>query len=145
MNRFRNGRRDHVGALQTRRPAVLPNHDHLAPPPTPISARTSAAPEVVILASEVTLRQFSITHNKIAPIYRCTRELVARPPRIRKTKPPFVEMWVGISAEERDKRCKPSRAPWMTHRWPLRELGISRQDCERWLLERYGRVGFKSA
>jgi hypothetical protein len=44
-------------------------------------------------------------------------------------------MWVGISAEERDKRCKPSREPWITDRWPLRELGISRQDCERWLLE----------
>ena len=91
------------------------------------------------------MSQFSITHNKIAPIYRCTRELVARPPRIRKTKPPFVEMWVGISAEERDKRCKPSREPWITNRWPLRELGMSRQDCERWLLERYGRVVFKSA
>ena len=54
-------------------------------------------------------------------------------------------MWVGISAEERDKRCKPSREPWITNRWPLRELGMSRQDCERWLLERYGRVVFKSA
>ena len=62
--------------------------------------------------------------------------------RIRKTKPPFVEMWVGISAEERDKRCKPSREPWITNRWPLRELGMSRQDCECWLLERYGRVVF---
>ena len=82
---------------------------------------------------------------KIAPIYRCTRQLIARPPRIRKTRPPFVEMWVGISAEERDKRCKPSREPWITNRWPLRELGLSRLDCERWLLERYGRVVFKSA
>src|SRR5438876_11182137 len=90
------------------------------------------------------LRQFSITHNKIAPIYRCTRELIARRPRIRKTRPPFVEMWVGISAEERDKRCKPSREPWITNRWPLRELGLSRLDCERWLLERYGRVVSKS-
>ena len=51
-------------------------------------------------------------------------------------------MWVGISAEERDKRCKPSREPWITNRWPLRELGMSRQDCECWLLERYGRVVF---
>src|SRR5207302_6814850 len=95
--------------------------------------------------NEVPLHQFSITHNEIAPIYRCTRTLIARRPRIRNTRPPFAEMWVGISAEERDKRCKPSREPWITNPWPLRELGLSRLDCERRLLERYGCVVSKSA
>jgi hypothetical protein len=115
-------------------------HETLEGPATP-GARPSGLK--LLPEKDTHLREFSITHNKIAPIYRCPRELVARPPRIRKTKPPFVEMWVGVSAKERDKRCKPSHEPWITNRWPLRELGMSRQDRERWLLERYGRVVFK--
>jgi hypothetical protein len=63
---------------------------------------------------------------------------------MRQTRLPFVEMWVDISAEQRDKRCTPGREPWITNRWPVRELGMSRQGCERWLLEHRGRVVFTS-
>jgi hypothetical protein len=54
-------------------------------------------------------------------------------------------MWICISADERPTRCEPSREPWITNRWPLRELGMARRDCERWLLERYGLHVPKSA
>jgi hypothetical protein len=74
---------------------------------------------------------------KIEPIIRKTRELVGRKRGTRRIRPPFVEMWIGISADERPARCKPSREPWITNRWPLRELGMTRRDCERWLLERH--------
>lgn len=75
---------------------------------------------------------------KIEPIIRKARELVGRRRGTRRTRPPYVEMWIGISADERAARCKASREPWLTNRWPLRELGLTRRDCERWLLEHYG-------
>jgi hypothetical protein len=30
-------------------------------------------------------------------------------------------MWIGISAEENAKRCKPSHEGWVSNRYPLRE------------------------
>jgi hypothetical protein len=75
---------------------------------------------------------------KIEPIIRKTRELVGRRRGTRRTQPPYVEMWIGISADEKAARCKPSREPWITNRRPLRELGLTRRDCERWLLDHYG-------
>ena len=91
------------------------------------------------------MRRFSITHNKIEPIVRRVRELVGLRRGTRRTAPPFVEMWIGISADERATRCKPSREPWITNRWPLRELGMTRRDCERWLREHHGLRVPKSA
>jgi hypothetical protein len=82
---------------------------------------------------------------KIEPIVRKTRELVGRRRGQRRTQPPFVEMWIGISADERATRCKPSREPWITNRWPLRELGMTRRDCERRLREHHGLRVPKSA
>lgn len=38
------------------------------------------------------------------------------------------EVWLGISTDEAD-RQKPSGVKWLTHRYPLIELGLSRQDC----------------
>ena len=46
-------------------------------------------------------------------------------------------MWIGISAEENARRCKPSHEGWVTNRYPLRELGMTRVDCASWLLEHY--------
>jgi hypothetical protein len=82
---------------------------------------------------------------KVEPIIRKTRELVGRRRGARRTQPPFVEMWLGISADEKPTRCKPSREPWIANRWPLRELGMTRRDCERWLLDHYGLRVPKSA
>jgi hypothetical protein len=54
-------------------------------------------------------------------------------------------MWIGISADESAKRCKPSQEVWVTIRYPLRELGLTREDCARWLWSRYQIVVPKSA
>lgn len=43
-----------------------------------------------------------------------------------------VEQWIGISTDEA-LRMKPSDVKYVTHRWPLIEKGMSRQDCERYL------------
>ena len=83
------------------------------------------------------LRRQCTGEYKLAPIFAKTRELVGRKPGTRRTKPPFVEMWIGISADEHAKRCKPSSEPWITNRWPLRELGMGRRDCEDWLWRHY--------
>jgi hypothetical protein len=45
-------------------------------------------------------------------------------------------MLIGISTDEA-LRMKPSREAWKQHRWPLVELGMSRNDCLRWM-ERKG-------
>jgi len=43
-----------------------------------------------------------------------------------------VEMWIGISTDEA-LRMKPSDVKYITHRWPLIELGMSRKDCIKFL------------
>jgi hypothetical protein len=83
------------------------------------------------------LRRQCTGEYKIEPTLRKTRELVGRRPGTRRTLPPFVEMWIGISADEAAKRCKPSREPWVSNRYPLRELGMGRRDCEDWLWRHY--------
>src|SRR6266851_8600499 len=94
---------------------------------------------------EVLVRLFSITHNKIEPIYRFCKTLIGRRRGQRHTTPRFCEMWIGISAEENARRCKPSQEAWVTNRYPLRELGLNRADCEAWLLKHYKIVVSKSA
>jgi hypothetical protein len=69
---------------------------------------------------------------KIMPILRKVRELVGIKPRSRGPKEPIVEQWIGISTDEAT-RMKPSRFRWITHRWPLIDKGMSRQNCLRWL------------
>jgi alkylation response protein AidB-like acyl-CoA dehydrogenase len=54
-------------------------------------------------------------------------------------------MWIGISAEENAKRCKPSHEGWVTNRYPLRELDMTRADCAAWLCRHYLIVAPKSA
>jgi hypothetical protein len=47
----------------------------------------------------------------------------------------YVTLWQGISWDEIS-RMKPSREPWMTHRFPLIDLKMSRQDCLSWMKAR---------
>lgn len=47
---------------------------------------------------------------------------------------PLAVCWIGISTDEAD-RAKPSRHPWIKHRFPLLDLGVSRSDCLRWFKE----------
>lgn len=43
-----------------------------------------------------------------------------------------VELWLGISVDEA-LRMKPSDVKYITHRWPLIEKRMSRNDCANWL------------
>ena len=86
-------------------------------------------------ARPVMLRRQCTGDYKIEPIYRFCKALIGRRRGQRHTTPPFCEMWIGISAEENARRCKPSQEAWVTNRYPLRELGLNRADCEAWLLE----------
>lgn len=72
---------------------------------------------------------------KIEPLTKKTRELLGLVPRQR-AKGVLCEMLIGISTDEA-MRMKPSREPWKVHRWPLIDLGMSRNDCLRWM-ERKG-------
>ncbi len=76
------------------------------------------------------------THEyKIEAINRRVRELLGVGPRSR-IAPGSVESLLGISLDEVE-RMKPSRERWISIRWPLVELRMTRHDCERWL-ERHG-------
>ena len=55
-----------------------------------------------------------------------------------------VEQWLGISTDEA-LRMKPSDVKYITNRWPLIEMGMSRKDCEAWLVSRGIEVPARSA
>lgn len=56
----------------------------------------------------------------------------------------LIESWIGISTDEAE-RMKPSREPWLRNRYPLIELGWSRQMCIDWYLEKFGERPPRSA
>ena len=43
-----------------------------------------------------------------------------------------VIQWIGISLDE-TYRMKPARKAWVSHRWPLIDMGMKRHDCLRWM------------
>ena len=47
-----------------------------------------------------------------------------------------VEMWLCISTDEM-LRVKPSQKQWITNKWPLIDMKMSRRDCRRWFDEYY--------
>jgi hypothetical protein len=63
---------------------------------------------------------------KIEPLRRWIRE------RVRSA-----EVWIGISTDE-SARMKPSRVGYLTNRWPLIEQGLSREECQEYLVSRIG-------
>jgi hypothetical protein len=62
----------------------------------------------------------------------CTLKWKVRPARrcLRKLGISKAVLWIGYTAEERE-RCRESRVQWVQYRWPLVELGMSREDCEK--------------
>lgn len=80
---------------------------------------------------------------KVRVIRRGVRQGLGVGPKDRLA-PGSVVQWVGISTDEAD-RMKPSGVGFTHNRWPLIELGYSRNDCQRWLLRRYGRAAPKSS
>lgn len=77
------------------------------------------------------LRRQCTQDFKLIPIQRKVRELIGLQPRQRGPKTPVVEQWIGISTDE-SSRMKSSRFSYMTHRFPLVEVGMSRQACLKW-------------
>lgn len=82
------------------------------------------------------LRRQCTNHYKITPINRRVRELAGGRRGRRFPKDEHVEMWLGISLDEIF-RMKPSREPWVEHRWPLMDIRMTRQDCNDWFVAEY--------
>ena len=76
------------------------------------------------------------THYKVAPIRRAVRKLFPKGP---------IEQWMGISWDESHRMRDPD-VKYITHRYPLVDLRMTRRDCQRWFNERYtGRTLPRSA
>ena len=82
------------------------------------------------------LRRQCTNHYKIEPIHREIRELAGGQRGRPFPKNRHVEMWLGISVDEVG-RMKPSREPWVNHRWPLVDLGMTRRNCADWFASEY--------
>lgn len=86
-------------------------------------------------------RRQCTSEYKLTPITRKVRELLgAAPPKYRRVpKGRVAEQWIGFSTDEviRANRRKDSQGvSYLTTRYPLLELEMSRKDCERYLRER---------
>lgn len=85
---------------------------------------------------EAMLRRQCTDAYKVEPLNKKLRALLGAAPGRPVPKGTGVSIWIGISTDE-FQRAKPSRLPWIERRWPLIELGMSRNDCLKWL-ERKG-------
>lgn len=92
--------------------------------------------DVVIGGGKIPIPAHTAQDGKAGVIRRqCTGAWKIRPIRRylqahRHGKP--VELWLGITADE-VQRAKDSDVAYITHRFPLLELGMSRADCLSWL------------
>lgn len=68
---------------------------------------------------------------KLVPIIRKVRELIGLAKGQRAPQAVVVEQWIGISYDEAI-RMKPSRLPFIRHRWPLVEAAMRRHQCLAW-------------
>lgn len=82
------------------------------------------------------LRRQCTNHYKINPIHKRIRVMAGGQPGRPFPEDTRVEMLLGISVDEA-LRMKPSRETWVDHRWPLIDLGMSRQDCVDWFTAEY--------
>lgn len=70
---------------------------------------------------------------KITPIIKKIRELMGIK-RIKRGTEILCVQYIGISTDEAA-RMKPSRESWIENKWPLIDLGMSRQDCIDFMLK----------
>lgn len=82
---------------------------------------------------------------KLAPITRELRAVLGYPGRKRIPASVRVEQWIGFSTDEIHRVSGKSDASWITPRYPLLALGMSRKDCVRWLSARGWGLTPKSA
>jgi hypothetical protein len=78
------------------------------------------------------IRRQCTNHWKIVPLQRALRDEM-REKQV-KLKKHAVELWLGITTDEAH-RMSESRSQYIKHRFPLIEIGFSRQDCIDWLKE----------
>lgn len=95
-------------------------------------------------ASGGMLRRQCTQDFKILPIVKKVRELIGLQKGQRAPRTAVVEQWIGISCDEAI-RMKPSRHPFIQHRWPLVESGMHRRHCLSWCEERQYPKPAKSA
>jgi hypothetical protein len=83
-------------------------------------------------------RRQCTSEYKLAPINRKVRELLgaAAPDFRRVPKGRICEQWIGFSTDEIGRVSDKDRLGYITKRYPLLELSMSRKDCERWLRSR---------
>lgn len=81
-------------------------------------------------ASNGQLRRQCTQRWKVAPLRRIIRKELEQ--RSLSTFPGVVEQWLGITKDEWQ-RAKDSNVSYITHRFPLLELNMSRADCLEWL------------
>ena len=75
-------------------------------------------------------------HYKINPIHKELRAILGLEHGKRAPKDKQVEMWMGISIDEAQ-RMKPSRDEWITNRFPLIEMELTRAQLYAWFKQRY--------
>jgi hypothetical protein len=86
------------------------------------------------------LRRQCTSEWKIRPVTRHLRRIAGMGPIGRPKKGSVVECWIGFDAGEVF-RMKDNRLSWVKNRYPLSELGWTREECQRWLVEiGWGRV-----
>ena len=83
-------------------------------------------------------RRQCTSEYKLAPINRKVRELLgaAAPDFRRVPKGRVAEQWIGFSTDEIHRVSDKYPVRYVTKRYPLLDLGMSRKDCERWLTAR---------
>lgn len=72
---------------------------------------------------------------KLEPIEQEIRRLLGLAPRQRGPKARVVELWIGISTDEKQRMKDPTKR-YVHNRWPLIEARMNRVACEKWLRER---------
>ena len=77
------------------------------------------------------LGRMCTTDYKIRPLIKKTKELLGIK-RMPKNQSELVELWIGISIDEADRK-KDSRNSFIRNRHPLLEMELSRQDCLDWM------------
>jgi hypothetical protein len=83
---------------------------------------------------QIMMQRRCTTHYKIHPIRRAVRKYFAD----------GVIQWIGISTDEAS-RMRDSDVAYIENRYPLIELGMSRQDCIEWLVKHKYPVPEKSS
>lgn len=73
---------------------------------------------------------------KIDAVTEKVRELLGVGRGLRVPKDTLVEVWIGISMDEKQRAGGFPAKPWQEVRYPLLEMDMTRGGCERWLAER---------